>query len=262
MLRTLMILTVLVAGRALPAFAAEEAKRPNILWIVVEDASPHIGCYGETTIATPRLDRLAEQGVRFTQAFVTSPVCSPSRSAMVSGMYQTTLGAHHHRSQRITGKGGGNTAYFDSYRVPESIRLIPELFAAAGYYVVNGGRAKTDYNFVSRGELYEGKDWAGRDEGQPFFAQIQLRGGKNRAAKVPVPVNPADVTLPAHYPDHPVLREDWARYLNSWIATDREVGEILDRLEEEGIADETAVFFWTDHGISHARGKQFLYDEG
>ena len=181
---------------------------------------------------------------------------------MVSGMFQTTLGAHNHRSQRVDGKGGGNTVSLPSYRVPETVKLIPQLFRDAGYYVVNGGKAKTDYNFVAPDGLYDGKDWSGRADGQPFFAQVQLSGGKNRGARVEPTTDPADVTLPPYYPDDPLLREDWARYLNSWVHADREVGKLLDRLDAEGIADRTAVFFWTDHGVSHARGKQFLYEEG
>lgn len=251
-------LASLVAG---PGFA-ELPQRPNIVWIVAEDASPHIGCYGETTIETPHLDRMAAEGVRFTRAFVTCPVCSPSRSAMVSGMYQTTLGAHNHRSQRIDGRWRGAPELAASYALPESIRLVPQIFSEAGYYVVNGGRGKTDYNFTSPDDLYDGADWTQRADGQPFFAQFQLRGGKNRGARVDTPVAPADVRLPPYYPDHPVLRADWARYLNSWIAADNEVGEIISQLEHEGELENTVVFFWTDHGISHARGKQFLYEEG
>jgi arylsulfatase A-like enzyme len=259
-MRTAAVGVIWVVGFSAMAGEAKPA-RPNIVWIVAEDASPHIGCYGETTIATPNLDRLAREGVRFTRAFITCPVCSPSRSAMVSGMYQTTLGAHNHRSQRDGGKGGANEPYYESYRLPPSIRLIPQLFGDAGYYVVNGGTGKTDYNFI-HGQLYAGKDWTRRAGGQPFFAQFQLRGGKNRAAKVADPVDPADVRLPPYYPEHPVLREDWAKYLNSWISTDNEVGAILRQLTDEGVLENTVVFFWTDHGISHARGKQFLYDEG
>lgn len=255
----LLFTVVCLMGRSL---CAELPQRPNIVWIVSEDASPHIGCYGETTIETPRLDQLAAEGVKFTRAFVTCPVCSPSRSAMISGMYQTTLGAHNHRSQRTGNRGEGVPAMADSYALPDSIRLVPQLFSEAGYFVTNGGKAKTDYNFTTPDDLYDGKDWTQRAAGQPFFAQFQLRGGKNRGAKVDNPVDPADVNLPPYYPDHPVLRADWARYLNSWITVDNEVGGIIDQLAEEGELENTVIFFWTDHGISHARGKQFLYDEG
>ena len=231
---------------------------PNIVWIVIEDASPHIGCYGETLIKTPNIDSMARAGIRCKNAFVTSPVCSSSRSAMVSGMYQTTLGVHNHRSQTSSGKGGGNAAYYDSYKVPKSVKLIPELFRDAGYYVTN--KSKTDYNFIPTGKLYHGSDWKKAPADQPIFAQFQLSGGKNRKAKSQA--NPDRVVLPPYYPDHPVLRQDWAKYLDSWVKTDEEVGQILADLEKAGRLDSTAVFLWTDHGVSHLRGKQFLYEEG
>ncbi|MHC4623881.1 MAG: sulfatase-like hydrolase/transferase, partial [Planctomycetota bacterium] len=256
------------AGQAGSFSAGPSKRRPNILWIVVEDMSPHWSCYGETTIRTPNIDRLAAEGALFRNAFVTSPVCSPSRSAMVTGMYQTTIGAHHHRSSWPGSK----------IHLPERIKLLPEYFRQHGYYTSNGGPkttvyhadlvsqdrklGKTDYNFVWEQDVYDDNDWKNRKPDQPFFAQIQLRGGKHRGAKVPNPVDPSKVNLPPYYPDHPVMREDWARYLNSVIYLDIQVGKILERLEDEGIADNTVVFLWTDHGISHARGKQFLYDEG
>jgi hypothetical protein len=144
---------------------------------------------------------------------------------------------------------------------------IPRLFKDAGYYACNSATGlgdskfgKTDYNFAWDKSDYDGADWAARKPDQPFFVQIQLRGGKNRKAKHGT--RPAAVSLPPYYPDHPVLRDDWATYLNSWVQTDREVGAILKRLQDEGIADSTVIFFWTDHGVSHARGKQFLYEEG
>ncbi|MBG85607.1 MAG: hypothetical protein CMO80_01750 [Verrucomicrobiales bacterium] len=240
------------------------AERPNILWILGEDASPHIGCYGEKLIKTPHLDKLASEGIRFENAFVTCPVCSPSRSAMVTGMYQTTLGVHNHRSQNENGKGGGYPPYFDSYRLP--VKSIPELLREAGYFVTNGSgpackkNGKTDYNFTTPNALYDGADWRKAGD-KPFFAQIQLKGGKSRNKRQST-VDASKVKLPPYYPDHPVLREDWAVYLNSWIDQDRQVGEIMESLAEAGVAENTVVFFLTDHGVSHARGKQFLYEEG
>jgi arylsulfatase A-like enzyme len=177
---------------------------------------------------------------------------------MVSGMYQTTLGVHNHRSQTSSGKGGGNAAYYDSYKVPRSVKLIPELFRDAGYYVTN--KSKTDYNFIPTSKLYHGRDWKKAPADQPIFAQFQLKGGKNRKAKSHA--DPDKVALPPYYPDHPVLRQDWAKYLDSWVKTDEEVGQILADLEKAGRLESTAVFLWTDHGISHLRGKQFLYEEG
>ena len=230
----------------------------NIVWIVIEDASPHVGCYGETLIKTPNIDRMAREGILCQNAFVTSPVCSSSRSAMISGMYQTTLGVHNHRSQTSSGKGGGNAAYYDSYKVPKTIRLIPELFRDAGYFVTN--KSKTDYNFIPTSKLYHGNDWKKAPANQPIFAQFQLSGGKNRKAKSHA--DPDKVVLPPYYPDHQVLRQDWAKYLDSWVKTDEEVGQILADLEKAGRLDSAAVFLWTDHGVSHLRGKQFLYEEG
>jgi arylsulfatase A-like enzyme len=240
--------------------------RPDVIWIVVEDASPHLGCYGETTIQTPNIDALARSATLFRNAFVTSPVCSPSRSAMVTGMYPSTLGAHQHRSQRRTtkGKNASNEAYQESFRLP--VKSVPELFRDAGYFTSLGrhgmpGRpGKRDYNFIEGGTFYDSSDWGACPEDRPLFAQILLRGGKNRNAQ-PV-VDPKKVQLPPYYPDHPTLRKDWANYLNSWVQTDVEVGEILKALDATGRADRTFVFFWTDHGVSHMRGKQFLYEEG
>lgn len=242
----------------LSAPCAVVAGRPNVVWIVIEDASPHIGCFGETSIQTPAMDGLAKNGIRFTQAFVTSPVCSSSRSAMVSGMYPVTLGTHNHRSQNKLGKGSTSTPYFDSYKVPESIKLVPEIFREAGYYVTN--KSKTDYNFVPNGQLYDSKEWSQAKPDQPIFAQFQLKGGKRRTTARHVDTD--KIELPPYYAEHPVIRDDWASYLESWVLTDNDVANILADLEQAGRLKDTAIFLWTDHGVSHLRGKQFLYEEG
>ena len=235
------------------------AEKPNILWICVEDASPHISCYGEKAISTPSIDELAKEGVKFSKAFVTAPVCSSSRSAMVSGMFQTTSGYLNHRSQKFKGKGSGNKAYYHSYKVPSGLKLVPELFKEHGYYVSNA--KKTDYNFEANTNLYDSsKDWSGRKKGQPFFAQIQLAGGKNRSSKEGVDI--AKMKLPPYYPNTDVMREDWARYLGSWVLVDHKVKGIISDLKKSGELENTYIFFWTDHGVSHIRGKQFLYEEG
>lgn len=253
---------------SLTANIAAAADQPNILWIFVEDQSDHYGPYGETLAKTPNVDKLAAEGAKFTRAFVTAPVCSPSRSALVTGMYQTTIGAHNHRSGRGTVK----------INLPADVRLVSEIMREAGYYVTNGrfnddeslAKAKTDYNFEYPSDLYDGSDWSGRSDDQPFFAQIQLRGGKYRDQRTlkhretvhTSGIDPKQVKLPPYYPDHADLRQDWALYLESIEQVDWEVGRIMARLEREGVADNTIVFFLTDHGISHARGKQFLTEEG
>lgn len=271
------------------AAAAEPAKKPNIVWIIVDDMSANLSCYGERLIKTPNVDRLAAEGTRFAKAFTTAPVCSPSRSALITGMYQTTIGAHNHRSGRGTEK----------IYLPDGVVPVPVLFKQAGYYTAigggvaspkteakaaqkkkgrtgGGGLGKTDYNFEYDPTMYDGADWSGRAAGQPFFMQVQLSGGKQRggtdasasalskraAERYGAAVKPEDVTLPPYYPRDPVLLRDWAAYLDSCRFTDEAVGNVIARLVKEGILDETIVCFMTDHGISHARGKQFLYDEG
>lgn len=240
--------------------------RPNILWIIVEDASCHIGPYGETAIKTPNLDSLAAQGMTFTAAYVTAPVCSASRSAMITGVNQATLGVHNHRSQMDSGKGKGSPAYHDSYHLP--IRMIPELFKQSGYHTAQnsgvnheGKRGKTDYNFIWDQFEFDSPHWLDCPKDKPFFAVFQLKGGKSRkndSGKV----DPDGVKLPPYYPDHPVFRRDWADYLGSWRQVDREVQTALRQLKDAGRLNNTAVFFMTDHGVSHLRGKQFVYEEG
>jgi arylsulfatase A-like enzyme len=239
------------------------------------------------------VDRLAAEGTKFTHAFVTAPVCSPCRSALITGMYQTTIGAHHHRSGRGEQK----------IHLPEGVRPLPELFQDAGYFTCIGNglneaattvrnrRAaqkdaqgpaqsaalgKTDYNFEWDPAMYDAADWSQRDADQPFFMQVQLAGGKLRGGtdqaaiklsqraekELGGAVSPDKVTLPPYYPRDPVLLRDWAAYLDAVRFTDQHVGKVLTRLEEEGLLEDTLVVFMTDHGISHARGKQFLYNEG
>ncbi len=266
----------------LAATPASGEAPPNILWIVVDDMSADFSCYGETLVETPHVDRLAAEGTRFTRAYVTAPVCSSSRSAMITGCYQTTIGAHHHRSGR--GK--------HRIQLPDGVVPVPAIFREAGYYTCIGSglpgldhrglpakadrRGKTDYNFDWDAEIYDGVDWGGRAEGQPFFMQVQTHGGKLRGSseaayeaierrareQFGANVDPEKVTLPPYYPRDPVLLRDWATYLDSVRLTDWHVGEVMARLEREGLLEETLVIFMTDHGISHARGKQFLYDEG
>ena len=261
------------------------AERPNILWIVVDDMSANFSCYGETTIQTPHVDRLAASGLRFTRAYATSPVCSTFRSAMITGMYQTSIGAHHHRSGR--GK--------HRIQLPDGVRPLPKLFQEAGYFTCIGsglanrdfrtlpltGNAtrrlgKTDYNFDWDKSIYDSHDWADRQPGQPFFMQVQLHGGKLRGASAvhydrfdkqvksifDDITDPNSVTLPPYYPRDAVLLRDWSTYLDTVRITDHHVGLVMDRLKQENLLDNTLVVFFTDHGISHARGKQFLYDEG
>lgn len=279
-------LAILTLATAAHGSAASEG--PNVLWFITDDMSPNMSCYGEKLIETPNIDRLAREGTRFKSAFTTAPVCSPCRSAFITGMYQTTIGAHQHRS----GRG------VEKIHLPAGVVPIPELFQKAGYYTcignglagagrpgkkkegreqkAGGGLGKTDYNFEWNPGMYNSNDWAGRKPGQPFFMQVQMGGGKLRGgsdesakalaarakAEFGAATDPQKVVLPPYYPRDPVLLRDWAAYLDAVRFTDKHVGDVIARLEKEGILDQTLVIFTTDHGISHARGKQFLYDEG
>lgn len=275
-------LIAILFSAVLTASAPAGQERPNILWIIVEDMSANFGCYGEKTIQTPNVDKLAANGIRFTNAIVTCPVCSPSRSALITGMYQTTIGAHQHRSGRGRLK----------ISLPKEVQLVPELFQKAGYLTLNltiqnflrseqavrrnpkVPTAKTDYNFAWDARAYDKTHWAVRKEGKPFFAQIQLKGGKLRGTGItrqwPKKVKqdlgsttPQEaVKLPPYLPGDPVILQDWAQYLDAVRYTDHEVGKIVERLKEAGELERTWIFFITDHGISHVRNKQFLYEGG
>ena len=267
-----------------PGAAVHASDRPNVLWFVVDDMSANFSCYGEKTIRTPAVDQLAKDGLLFTRAYATSPVCSTFRSAMITGMYQNSIGSHHHRS----GRGEHHI------QLPEGVRPIPELFHKAGYFTCIGSglpkydyrsmptktqkRGKTDYNFDWDTKIYDSHDWATRNKGQPFFMQVQLHGGKLRGASengynalaarmekqwsFGPPIPHQKVTLPPYYPRDPIMLKDWAAYLDTVKITDWHVGQVMKRLKQEDILEDTLVVFFTDHGISHARGKQFLYDEG
>ena len=260
-------------------FAAVPTSRPNVLLILAEDIGPQLACYGEPLVSTPHLDRLAARGVRFTRVFTTSPVCSPSRSAIMTGMYQTTIGAHQHR-----------TWAWNKRALPEGVRTITDYFRGAGYFTANlsaqpgqprtvtanglrisgaDGSGKTDLNFQTE-KLFDGHAWNQRAGGQPFFAQITISESHKgdgwtlaRSKDSPVGnVDAAKVKLPPYYPDHPVAREEYANYLDAIALMDSYVGEVLDRLERDGLAGNTIVVFMGDNGACLFRSKQFLYDGG
>ncbi len=230
-------------------------ERPNILWLDAEDLCPELGCYATPLVRTPNLDALAAGGVRFENAFASCPVCSPSRSAIMTGRYQTSIGAHHHRSNR-------------DKPLPPGVPFITEALRAAGYFTVNGAagrpgkRGKQDFNFAID-KPYDGTDWRQRAPGQPFFAQMHFNEAHRKFHRdAERPIDPDAVELPPYYPDHPVARLDWALYLETVQNLDRKVGALLERLEEDGLTENTAIFFTGDHGRCMVRGKQWLYEGG
>ena len=248
---SLLIGSVSLPPTLLAASSTHAGSRPNILWIMIEDWGPDLSCYGTKGIHTPHVDKLAEEGIRYEFAFTTSPVCSTSRSAMMTGFHQNHIGAHQHRTH-------------NKQPLPHGIRPIPQLLAEAGYFTCLMSR-KTDCNFseASRKELFMGSDWKERDPKQPFFARITFPGTHRSWKRDPQrPIDIKDVEIPPYYPDTPFVRRDWANGLEQMQLVDRQVGALLKRLEDEGLSENTLVFFLGDHGRCHIRGKQFLYDGG
>ncbi|MCO8121272.1 sulfatase-like hydrolase/transferase [Stieleria sp. TO1_6] len=247
------------------------ADRPNILWIYVDDMSDWLGCYGDPIAQTPNIDSLAQTGVVFENAFMPAPVCSTTRSALITGTMQTTLGLHQHRTMI-------------KKPLPDGVLTVPELFRRAGYLTFN--EAKDDYNFQRERDLMYspefnrpdrkqvnshmiGRDvsWLKQLQGKPFFGQIQLKGGKTggeTGSKYPAPsrVREDQVNVPPQYPDHPVFRNAIARHYEQIAETDAQVGAIIAGLKAYDLWDNTAVFFFTDHGSPLPRAKQFLYEDG
>jgi len=239
-------------------------RRPNIVWITCEDISPHLACYGAPEARTPNLDRLASEGRRYTNAFSISGVCAPSRSCLITGMYPTTLGTCHMRCNNPP---------------PPHVRCFPEYLRSAGYYCTNN--RKTDYNFKHPRETWDQcsakAHWRNRpDKDQPFFAVFNFTNTHESQVghdlededyvKRRLPPDerhdPAKAQVPPYYPDTPVVRKHWAHYFDLITQMDRQAGRILDQLEEDGLAENTVVFFYSDHGVGLPRAKRWIYDSG
>lgn len=236
------------------------AERPNILWLIAEDFGPHLGCYGTKEVSSPVLDALAAKGMRFTRFYTTAPVCSASRSAFNTGMYQTTIGAHNHRSHRD-----------DGYTLPAGVKVISERMREAGYFTANvkdlpkeagfKGSGKTDWNFQGPAKPFESANWDDLKSHQPFYAQLNFQE-THRTFHAPPHADPAKVEIPPYYPEHEVTRKDWAQYLDAATELDRKIGKVMELLQRDGLMDNTIICFLGDHGAAHVRAKQFCYEEG
>ena len=248
---------------------ATEKEAPNILWIIAEDISPWMPAYGDDTIPTPTFDKMIESGIVLRNAFAANPICSPSRSSLVTGRHPTTDGTHNHRSSR-------DPLGRDAVRLPAWQKTLPEIFREHGYQTFNIG--KDDYNFVyDRRSLYSDGpdgvpghlgalvgpdfDWIALAKDGPFFGQIQIAGGKSKK-EIADPVSPAKVSVAPYYPDTAVVRRAYARHYDTIRITDNEIAEILQQLESAGLTNSTIVFYISDHGMLLLRHKQFLYDGG
>jgi len=264
------VFLILVASTA----SATAAERPNVLWIYLEDVSGWFSCYGDELIETPHIDALAARGTRFTRFYTPAGVCSATRSAVITGMMQTSIGAHNHRSCRSTFRGK-SMGEFDENILPAEVVPLPIRFRGAGYWTFNEG-GKDDYNFTfdpgafysfarSRGgwgpkSLVKGDCWRGLKQGQPFFGQVQLGGGKLR--NPPQVIDSSAVSVPPYYPDIPEVRTEIAHHYDCLLQTDEQVGHVIEALRRDGHYDNTLIVLFSDHGYKLHRHKQFLYEGG
>lgn len=242
----------LVPGLLLACVAAGAAERPNILWLTSEDHGPEMGCYGDPLARTPNVDALAAKGMIFSRAWSVAPVCAPARTAIITGMYPSSTGSLHMRSM---------------VPLPPEIRLYPEYLREAGYYCTNN--QKEDYNVTQRPGLWAASSrsahWRDRAPGQPFFAifnstkshESQLRTRPHAAI-----TDPAKVRVPAYHPDLPEVRQDWAQYYDKVSEADAEAGMRLRELAEAGLAEDTIVFYYGDHGSGMPRSKRWPSNSG
>ncbi len=235
---------------ATPGVHAAGAKRPNILWFVSEDNNPRLGCYGDKVAHTPNIDRMDSEGVLYLNAFANAPVCAPCRSTLITSFYANSLGTENMRSR---------------YTVPADVRFYSQYLHDAGYYVMNPG--KTDYNIAGNDKRGwdKGRSWTDAPPGKPWMLVINtgtthehvLHGTTVHPDYLKVPFQ-----LPAYHPDTPEIRSNWIEYYHDISAMDAELGELLAKLHRDGLADDTIVFYYSDHGGILPRSKRFCYDSG
>lgn len=251
-------LSALAAASGIP-IRSVAAPRPNILWITCEDTSPDLGCYGDPRARTPNLDRLAGQGARYTNAFSVYGVCAPSRSSIITGMYPASIGTQHMRSEGVP---------------PPYVRCFTEYLRATGYYCTNN--SKTDYNFPAPLTAWDESSgrahWRNRSGNQPFFSVFNITTthesqiwpeNSAKATAILAPEerhDPAHVKVPPYYPDTPLTRRDWANYYDLVTAMDKQAAGLLRQLENDGLAANTVVFFYGDHGRGLPRAKRWAYE--
>jgi len=230
---------------------------PNIIWLIAEDMSQDLACYGNELVRTPTIDKLASEGMRFSSMFTTAAVCSPSRTAIATGMYQTSIGAMHMR-------------YSDELKppLPEGMKTVAHLLKGNGYQTLNlmyGEifNGKDDYLFKLDKKSFDFKNLDELDKSKPFFAKLNcIYTHRIFKKKTKNPIDPGKVQLPPYYPDVKPLRDDWAAYLENIQLFDQEVKNILTEFENRGLLENTIIFFFSDHGRPMLRGKSWMYDSG
>ncbi|QOV90809.1 sulfatase-like hydrolase/transferase [Humisphaera borealis] len=231
---------------------AAESTRPNILWLTTEDIGPQLGCYGDAYADTPNLDAFAARSLLYLTAWSNAPVCAPARTTIIAGVYPTATGGEHMRS---------------TAPLPAQVRMYPQILREAGYYCTNN--SKEDYNLAPNGKVWDessGKaHYQSRGAGQPFFAvfnhvgthESQIRTRPHKAVH-----DPSKAVIPAYHPDTPEVRQDWAQYYDNITTMDGWFGKQLAELAAAGLADDTIVFFYGDHGSGMPRSKRTPLNSG
>jgi|TARA_B110000879_G_C11179879_1_gene517808 arylsulfatase A-like enzyme len=265
--------------------AQEKTEKPlNIIWISCEDIGPILSTYGNKAIKTPNIDRIAAEGVKYTNAYSTVGVCAPSRFSIITGMYPARLGAHnmrtgnhnnfkfpedvfHKTNKGILDTSGKNVPEYEVV-TPSYVKAFTEYLRAENYYCVNDDKCDYQFNapFTAWNDVFGGGTYKNAPKDAPFFyvknhyisheSRIWLRKDK------PLTVNPEEVTIPAYYPDIPIVRNDIARKYSNIEALDKEVGQLLDQLEADGVLDNSIIFFWSDHGGNLLRQKRAVGNSG
>ena len=259
-----------------------KVKQPNILWIVTEDISPTLSFYGDNKAKTPNLDALAKESMIYDNAFAVVGVCAPSRSAIVTGMYPTTIGTMHMRTGKDVHSWGkraynknidvkdleNNPIIEYSAVIPYEVKCFPEYLQAEGYFCTNN--QKTDYQFAAPVTAWNQNNdkahWRNRHKDKPFFSVFNI--GTTHESKLwlnealPLTVNPKDVNVPPYLPDNEATRNTIARHYNNVELMDAEVGAFIKQLKEDGLYDNTIIFFYSDHGGPLPRQKREIYDSG
>jgi arylsulfatase A-like enzyme len=245
-----LLLTLLAFTSGL--ISAAEGPLPNILWLTSEDHGPEMGCYGDKLARTPNVDALAAKGMLFKRAWSTAPVCAPARTAIISGMYPSSSGGLHMRSM---------------VSMPAGTKMYPQFLREAGYYCTNN--SKTDYNLRDPGQVWDESSnkatWKNRGTGQPFFAifnSTKSHESQIRTRPHTQITKPEEVRVPAYHPDTPEVREDWAQYYDKVSEADADAGRHLKELADAGLAEDTIVFYYGDHGSGMPRGKRWPSNSG
>ncbi|MBV5348474.1 sulfatase [bacterium] len=245
-------------------------QKPNILCVVCEDISPYLGCYGDQVAKTPNLDKLATESIRFNRMYTTVGVCAPSRSALITGMYPTSIGANHMRNFAPNANYKALPYGLSSYEVvlPEGVKCYTEFLRAAGYFCTNN--SKTDYQFAppitAWDENGQQAHWKNRPENTPFFAIFNLEVTHESRiwmrSKEPLIVNPESIILPPYFPNDPVVRHDMAVLYSNIHEMDKQVQKLIDEVKDAGLLDNTIIIFYSDNGGPMPRGKRALYESG